>query len=337
MDDSLPTFAAYLKELFDLFVTPDDVIQERIGHILSDFTSGPIAQKHESWRQFFELLSSLPEPQNFAFQVGYRIPTTAFIPLAIPIRFAPTIRDLLWFSTRFYKLEAPLIYAIFHEEQDRSSLEIKFRIPVSREIETFAATTAFSMLDLEISHITGRKGNFQSIQLCHSVPGYSKYYKEYLGVIPNQNAKVNLGYITNEVLQKTNPFADPLTFKKYIDKYESRLKESRFTRSKSDQVREILMANISDPPSLIDIAKNLNLSERQLRFSLSKEGVNFRALLQECRIEYASNLLRIPNLPISQIAFKLGYKDVAAFNHGFKRWTGKSPSVFQADLLKNLD
>jgi AraC-like DNA-binding protein len=31
-------------------------------------------------------------------------------------------------------------------------------------------------------------------------------------------------------------------------------------------------------------------------------------------------------LPISQIAWLLGYQEVSAFTHAFKRWTGKPPS-----------
>ena len=30
-------------------------------------------------------------------------------------------------------------------------------------------------------------------------------------------------------------------------------------------------------------------------------------------------------LPISRIAWLLGYREVSAFTHAFKRWTGRSP------------
>jgi AraC-like DNA-binding protein len=35
--------------------------------------------------------------------------------------------------------------------------------------------------------------------------------------------------------------------------------------------------------------------------------------------------LRDGSLAISQIAWLLGYREVSAFTHAFKRWTGKTP------------
>ena len=35
------------------------------------------------------------------------------------------------------------------------------------------------------------------------------------------------------------------------------------------------------------------------------------------------------NIDVKQIAYLLGYSEVAAFNHAFKRWTGSTPSSFR--------
>ena len=43
------------------------------------------------------------------------------------------------------------------------------------------------------------------------------------------------------------------------------------------------------------------------------------------RRELAGRYLKDEGLPISQIAWLLGYQDVGAFSHAFKRWTGKAP------------
>jgi AraC-like DNA-binding protein len=36
------------------------------------------------------------------------------------------------------------------------------------------------------------------------------------------------------------------------------------------------------------------------------------------------------DLTISQIAWLLGYREVASFSHAFKRWTGKTPREARA-------
>jgi AraC-like DNA-binding protein len=43
------------------------------------------------------------------------------------------------------------------------------------------------------------------------------------------------------------------------------------------------------------------------------------------RSDLARRYLREPDLPISEIAWLLGYRESSAFNHAFKRWTGTAP------------
>jgi AraC-like DNA-binding protein len=47
--------------------------------------------------------------------------------------------------------------------------------------------------------------------------------------------------------------------------------------------------------------------------------------LAELRVDLAKRQLRDGGLAISQIAWLLGYREVSAFTHAFKRWTGKTP------------
>jgi AraC-like DNA-binding protein len=48
-------------------------------------------------------------------------------------------------------------------------------------------------------------------------------------------------------------------------------------------------------------------------------------VLEGLRRELAEQYLADPGLSISQIAWILGYQEVSAFAHAFKRWTGKTP------------
>jgi glucose-like phosphotransferase system IIB component len=44
------------------------------------------------------------------------------------------------------------------------------------------------------------------------------------------------------------------------------------------------------------------------------------------RLELAQRYLVQERLPISKVAWLLGYQEVGAFSHAFRRWTGKPPS-----------
>jgi AraC-like DNA-binding protein len=75
-----------------------------------------------------------------------------------------------------------------------------------------------------------------------------------------------------------------------------------------------------------DIARSLGMSERTLARKLANEGLNFTEILQQLRRDLAVRYLDDPKLYVSKIAWLLGFTEVSAFTHTFKRWTGKTPS-----------
>jgi len=74
-----------------------------------------------------------------------------------------------------------------------------------------------------------------------------------------------------------------------------------------------------------EIAARLGLSQRTSARRLAMEGVTFSEVLESLRGDLARQYLSDPDLSISRIAWLLGYQEVSAFTHAFKRRTGKTP------------
>jgi AraC-like DNA-binding protein len=74
-----------------------------------------------------------------------------------------------------------------------------------------------------------------------------------------------------------------------------------------------------------DVARSLGMSERTLARKLSDEGLNFTEILQQLRRDLAVRYLDDQKLHVSKIAWLLGFNELSAFTHAFKRWTGKTP------------
>jgi AraC-like DNA-binding protein len=74
-----------------------------------------------------------------------------------------------------------------------------------------------------------------------------------------------------------------------------------------------------------EVARRLGMSRRTLARRLASEGLTFAGVLADLRTELARRQLRAGDLPISEIAWLLGYREVSAFTHACKRWTGKTP------------
>lgn len=86
-----------------------------------------------------------------------------------------------------------------------------------------------------------------------------------------------------------------------------------------------------------EIARRLGLSHRTLVRRLALEGLTFSGILDEMKIDLAKSYLTDDGLPISQTAWLLGYGEVSAFTHAFKRWTGMTPRQWRAQDTPERD
>jgi AraC-like DNA-binding protein len=74
------------------------------------------------------------------------------------------------------------------------------------------------------------------------------------------------------------------------------------------------------------VAQQLGMSPRSLTRRLADEHTSFSEILDDLRRQQALRHLADERVSLQQIAWLLGYSEMAAFNHAFKRWTGTSPS-----------
>jgi AraC-like DNA-binding protein len=66
---------------------------------------------------------------------------------------------------------------------------------------------------------------------------------------------------------------------------------------------------------------------------LASEGCTFREILDALRLDLAKSYLGEKNLPISEVAWLLGFGEISSFFHACKRWTGKTPQQLQRKRL----
>jgi AraC-like DNA-binding protein len=98
------------------------------------------------------------------------------------------------------------------------------------------------------------------------------------------------------------------------------------------RVRQILLEGRHGMPGLDAVAAALHLTPRTLHRRLVAEGSAFRELQDELRHQLALEHLRAGRLTLQEIAFVLGYTDLANFRRAFKRWEGAAPSEFRTRL-----
>ena len=101
------------------------------------------------------------------------------------------------------------------------------------------------------------------------------------------------------------------------------------------QVERIVMRLLSrGEAETRNVAHELGMSVRTLARRLNESGATFAEILDRLRSDLAQNYLKDASLTPSQITFLLGYSEVSAFSHAFKRWTGTTPGEWRAKHVK---
>ncbi|MBV8063655.1 MAG: helix-turn-helix transcriptional regulator, partial [Nevskia sp.] len=80
---------------------------------------------------------------------------------------------------------------------------------------------------------------------------------------------------------------------------------------------------------LEDVARELQLPARRLRFELARAGTSFSQLLSDFRYALARRLLRSTPEPIEHIVYLTGFSEPSTFYRAFKRWSGMTPVQYR--------
>lgn len=96
------------------------------------------------------------------------------------------------------------------------------------------------------------------------------------------------------------------------------------------RVRRLLLEHQSGFPSLQVAARLFHMTPRTLHRRLVDEGTSFRAELESVRHTLAVEHLRSDHFTMEEIAYRLGYTDLANFRRAFKRWEGMPPAAYRA-------
>ncbi len=112
-----------------------------------------------------------------------------------------------------------------------------------------------------------------------------------------------------------------------VVRYLARLDGAVVTTRVQQALLEMLPSGAPTKPA---VARRLAMSPRNLQRHLAGEGTSFKTLLNESRAVLARHYLDQGRVPVTEIAFVLGFADVSAFSRAFKRWTGLSPSEYAA-------
>ncbi|HEY6645413.1 AraC family transcriptional regulator [Povalibacter sp.] len=227
-----------------------------------------------------------------------------------------TNNHLLWQNTATWRIE------VFG---DKAYIILSFAS--LKDVRYLAEATLAATFKL-VRYFCGKSFTPQQVHIAHSAPKdrapYRKLFscsvqfdrEEYALVFPERFLRQNIATSDKELAE---------TLQRYLKVMEAHYPADTLAKINYLMERALTFGNCSAD----NIALMLSMHRRTLHRTLLKHGTTFTALLEQCRRKKARFLLQDTQLQITQIATNLGYSDLTAFNHAFKKWHGMPPTEYR--------
>lgn len=204
------------------------------------------------------------------------------------------------------------------------------------DVVTFYMEEAFSSVLSIIRHLTGVRLKPKLLRLDYPRPAHGHLYDALFECPVHFAEAVNaiefeLSWLEIALATRDDAVAAEVT---------ALLTEARWIDQERCELIEGLQREVRKqlgvPPSLTELAHQLNISERTLRRRIESAGLSYQAVIDETRRSRALSLLGREELSLMEVAFQTGFSDERNFRRAFKRWTGMTPREARKRLIQQL-
>jgi AraC-like DNA-binding protein len=335
---ALPMPAAY----FNLILRRYGKSQAAIGQLLegtgfapADVSAGRPRDEVMLWQSIQQTRNlARIAPPGWALELGGALDNAAHGTLGVATASAATLEGALATMERFAYLRAP--YFRLESEREAGSYRLLVAQQIPLEPETWIALVELLLLSLQalVESALGRRMDAAAFEAGYAAPPYAPLYARAFHAPVRFARPVTALAIPAEWLPLPCPFADAAQHRAATQRLEAAERSLSGPEFLCAQVERILEGAPDEPPALGEVAARLRLSERTLVRRLGERGASFRALVDEVRRRRAAALLADPRVPVSEVAYRLGYTDPANFGRAFRRWFGASPRRYR-DILRS--
>ncbi|MHC5778367.1 helix-turn-helix transcriptional regulator [Nostoc sp.] len=99
--------------------------------------------------------------------------------------------------------------------------------------------------------------------------------------------------------------------------------------------KEILLQHLHNPPSLIQLSRQVGLNDRKLKQGFKQVfGTTVFGYLHNHRMELAQKLLIERNMNVTEVARTVGYASLPSFSYAFYKKFGVNPKSYQTEKVR---
>jgi AraC-like DNA-binding protein len=270
------------------------------------------------------------EVPNLFADVGARFTAGLFDVAGLALMTAPTIRRLTAFvaGTDFHFSLAE--FALVTTGPGTSALQLTLPPATDPALAQLTLERDVAALLIFLDDLWQSKFPMQRIELSlPKVPGLI----ESLSHCPvTAGAKVTRLAWATDLNDYPLPRSNDHAFRYYAGRTQAENRpgaNAHFNQTVVEQVTGLFHRPGNAHLSLDEVARELWMAPRTLQRHLADSGADFRTLRETARAREARRLLVETDLPIANIASRLGYSEMSSMSAAFRRWEKLAPSDYR--------
>jgi AraC-like DNA-binding protein len=262
--------------------------------------------------------------QALGLKLGLRLNLSAHAILGQAFMTCRDLSEVMDLFLRYYHLLAPALHLEFEEIG-----EYCFLTTVS---DTYISPVQFGYELMYAAVLNTLRGLMNKpelqlrVELPYPRPEHAPMYREVFGEDVRFDCPRGRISFHRDLMQNPLPSSNTALRSLYEAECARLLADLEEEDSVAERTLRLLRKLEGQYPQMPQIAAMLNLSPRTYRRRLEEEEQSFQALLDRVRGEHATRYLQNTRLPLTSIAYMVGFNDASNFRRAYLKWTGKTPN-----------
>ena len=278
---------------------------------------------------FFDLAAELSGNRNFGLYAGRLASSDSLGPLGLLFLSAPTFRAAFTSFNSYLATIQDAARNRFAIEDGLATFEygITDQTLLNRAQD---AEFSLSVMHNFCLNYVGSDFELTEVRLEHGCLSDPKIYRDFFKCEVYFDQDINSFSFEIRFLERTGGAIDPALFPIIEEHVRRRADDNLADALPSEQARKIIdSSDFTQTPTLEVAASMIGVSTATLNRRLRAEGLSWRDMVQERRMNAAARLLKQSRRDVGDIALTVGYSESASFVRSFKRQFGMTPKHYR--------
>ncbi len=245
---------------------------------------------------------------------------------------AETLSEALQTLEQFIRVRVAFMQLAY--DADNAALVLSSDMPLGQAERLLMEAILLAIKQI-IDFITREKAAITQVRFHYQAPAEAALIEQVFDTQVQYGAPLSGLCIAPDLLHKPLRVAEPEAYAMAQTLCEQALAKLGDESALSQRIQRYLLTRHNEFPTLEQVCRQLHTTPRTLHRRLKAEGTSFREITDTTKHRLALQYLQEGQNSLQEVAYLLGYSDLANFRRAFKRWVGLSPSEYLAQQESN--